>query len=48
MDFMLGEYKRRLIKPPQSSYFEIWEFKVPNSDGDFLSIKYNGELFHAK
>ncbi|WP_144499765.1 hypothetical protein [Bacillus sp. FDAARGOS_235] len=46
MDFMLEEYKRVLMKTPQSHYFEIWEFKVPNSGGYFLSIKHNGELFH--
>ncbi|WP_243291604.1 hypothetical protein [Bacillus sp. FJAT-47783] len=50
IDYMFKQYKDTLTSTPQSHYFEIWEFKVPNPGRQYylLSIKYNGDLYHFK
>lgn len=48
IDFMFKQYRDTLMNTPQSHYFEIWEFKVPNQGGHYylLSIKNDGDLYH--
>jgi hypothetical protein len=48
IDFMFKQYLDTLMKTPQSHYFEIWEFKVPNPSGHYylMSIKHDGDVYH--
>lgn len=50
IDFAFEQYKDSLMSTPQSHYFEIWEFKVPDPGGQYylLSIKHDGDLYHFK